>query len=224
MSKTGIIYYAYNKVSGKYYVGQTVQPFKMRIRNHYSVAKHDRSTNVHFKNALKFYNIDEWDWKVIEEVEVDKLNEREHYWIRKYDSFENGYNCNWGGGQPVIAAKKHKLYHPDYGVVEEDKYYFTEYHNFKYATLSQLIHKRVKSAFGWVLAEYKDNYNEYIKRNYLVHSIYSPKTGVITGTNKEIKEKVNIHYLYHLTSKRCKILDGFVLAENKEDYYNILNE
>jgi hypothetical protein len=220
--RRGIIYYAYNKVSGKYYIGQTVQSLRQRSSAHYSVSRYDRSTNTHFKHALNFYNKDEWEWKTIEECDASMLNERENYWIRKYDSFENGYNCNWGGGQSVIAHKKHKLYHPVHGVVEENSLYFREHYDFKYSTLSQLVTKRAKSAHGWVLIENKDNYYKFIKRSSTTHSIYSPVTGIISGTNKEIKNKVNIVHLHHLTSGRFRMIDGFVLEKDKDDYFEIL--
>ena len=31
------------------------------------------------------------------------MNERESYWIKYYNSVENGYNCNFGGEQQSIG-------------------------------------------------------------------------------------------------------------------------
>jgi len=36
-------------------------------------------------------------FEVIEEVENEKLDEREKYWINYYDSYYNGYNATLGG-------------------------------------------------------------------------------------------------------------------------------
>ena len=34
-------------------------------------------------------------WDVVEYCSLDKLNEREKYWIDKYNSIEEGYNKGW---------------------------------------------------------------------------------------------------------------------------------
>jgi hypothetical protein len=36
-------------------------------------------------------------WGVIEECDFDMLNDKEIYWIAKYDTFNNGYNSTIGG-------------------------------------------------------------------------------------------------------------------------------
>lgn len=44
--------------------------------------------------AFNQYGIDNFTFEVIEECEVNKLNEREQYWIDYYDCYNNGYNMS----------------------------------------------------------------------------------------------------------------------------------
>ena len=163
----GIIYKAYNKSSGKYYIGQTFRNLKTRIAEHYSASKSVNSPQTHFMNALRFYDKETWDWSIIENVDKEKMNVRERYWIIYYDSFENGYNGNYGGVDGVKPGSIHSLYHPDYGVVEAESKYFVNNHGFYPSTISQLKSKKSnnKSFKGWVLSEHKDNYIDFLRYN-----------------------------------------------------------
>lgn len=44
--------------------------------------------------AFNQYGINNFTFEVIEECEVNKLNEREQYWIDYYDCYNNGYNMS----------------------------------------------------------------------------------------------------------------------------------
>lgn len=92
----GIIYKAWNKKSNKIYIGQSIQSLKERVRQHYKFAKEDH--NYKFSNALNKYNVDDWDWEILEDnLEIDVLNEKEIYYINFYNSFNVGYNSTPGG-------------------------------------------------------------------------------------------------------------------------------
>ena len=47
------------------------------------------------KNHLKVYDIK--DWVIVEECSEKELRRREKFWIKYYDSYENGLNNNMGG-------------------------------------------------------------------------------------------------------------------------------
>ena len=57
-------------------------------------------SNTKFHRALRKYGKDGFIWEVIEEVDNDKLNEREIYWISYYNSYKQGYNSTTGGDLP----------------------------------------------------------------------------------------------------------------------------
>ena len=49
--------------------------------------------------AIRKYGVDAFIYEVIEECPLEKLDEREKYWITFYNTFKGfGYNCNAGGG------------------------------------------------------------------------------------------------------------------------------
>lgn len=108
----GIIYKIKNRVNNKVYIGQTTNPrgFKGRYRfkgngveRVYSYYKHSQDRgyyyNEHLFRAIKKYGFDSFEVDEIHDVAYSKeeLNEKEEYYIKKYDSFEHGYNNTYGG-------------------------------------------------------------------------------------------------------------------------------
>lgn len=88
----GIIY----KISsppGKVYIGQTTRTFKERMAEH----KYKTSGCILVRNAIQKYG-DKIVYDIIEEVPNEKLDEREIFWIKEFNSMTpNGYNCVSGG-------------------------------------------------------------------------------------------------------------------------------
>ena len=216
----GVIYYAFNKTSGKYYIGQTTKGLNKRMKGHYQQSRISKN-NHHFMRALRFYKKDEWEWGVLETVDKNKLNEKEVFYIRKYDSFENGYNGNYGGVTSVKPAFIHSLYHPDHGVLNNKARYFIDNFNFNFTGIGLLKAKKVRHYKGWVLAEYKDNYDAQIKkkRKENLHSLYHKNYGVVTDTITNIsKLGVSKASLVYLINKKNNQLKGWVRAEDKDRY------
>lgn len=89
----GIIYKATNKINRKSYIGQTTLSLKTRKRQHFRAI----NDKYYFHNALKKYGQENFKWEIIEEAENYKLNEKEIYYIKKYNTFYNGYNSTSGG-------------------------------------------------------------------------------------------------------------------------------
>lgn len=89
----GCIYLYTNKINGKQYVGQTTRPLKKRHWQHIS------QNDCYFDRAMKKYGANNFDLTVLEDDIFDEnvLNERESYYIDKFDTFNNGYNMNRGG-------------------------------------------------------------------------------------------------------------------------------
>lgn len=102
-NRKGIIYVHINKINGKAYVGQTIQTLQDRCGRGSSY-----STCTHFYNAIKKYGWDNFEHKILEcGLNENELNEREKYWINKYDSIKNGYNLREGGNQHHLT-EEHK--------------------------------------------------------------------------------------------------------------------
>lgn len=96
----GIIY-KYTSPTGKCYIGQTQFP-RRRQGEHRKAAKQGKPGK--FYNAIRKYGWDSFDYEVLFTVFEDDskikqtiLDEKEMYYIEKYDSFKNGYNMTIGG-------------------------------------------------------------------------------------------------------------------------------
>ena len=90
------IYKIQNLINGKIYIGQSVH-IKARFNAHKSEARNGNTRPLY--NAIRKYGVENFSFEVIEECSEEKLNEREIYWIKKYDSFHNGYNLTPGGNE-----------------------------------------------------------------------------------------------------------------------------
>ena len=94
-----IIYKATNAVNGKVYIGKTVKKLEDRMYMHKWTAENSND-NYYFYNAINNYGWDAFTWEVIDTAESeDELNQKEVYWISKYNSNNryNGYNMTDGG-------------------------------------------------------------------------------------------------------------------------------
>ena len=99
----GIIY-LYKSPSNKYYVGQTYDEEHRRKTFLSKRKRYCSGKNSPIDNARIKYGPENFEYKILEEIEAETLDElklrldnMEIYYINKYDSFKNGYNCTVGG-------------------------------------------------------------------------------------------------------------------------------
>lgn len=147
----GVIY-RYISPIGKSYIGQTKDEHKRRLcfrtTAYYSGRKMD--------NAIKKYGVDSFIYEVLyrksynsfEEATID-LNEKERFYIAKYDSYRNGYNMTLGGegvrGFRLEGESKRRM------IIHLKEHYLTHQNPFKgkkhnektRAILSELAKKRI---------------------------------------------------------------------------------
>jgi group I intron endonuclease len=111
MSNQGKIYCAHCIFTGKKYIGQTITLLEYRVSQHFTLSK---GNHHKFANALKKYGRDGFIWGVIEECGKSLLNDREVYWIEKYNTYKKGYNSTTGGNQGGECwAKEYLIETPD---------------------------------------------------------------------------------------------------------------
>ena len=97
------IYKVTNQINNKSYIGQS-KHIEARWRQHHTEPFNINSDtyDVIFYKAIRKYGIENFIFEVIEECDESMLNEREKYWIAKYNTYvnapnSNGYNMTRGG-------------------------------------------------------------------------------------------------------------------------------
>jgi group I intron endonuclease len=93
----GYIYKITNLINNQCYIGQTVRAYTERWAEHLRDKDKEPYCNWPLYRMINKVGINNIDWRVIEEVPNELLNEREQYWIKYYNSKDNGYNCTYGG-------------------------------------------------------------------------------------------------------------------------------
>jgi group I intron endonuclease len=99
-----IVYVITNKINGKQYVGQTVQPLENRWVRHYSGKGQGCSA---IKSAIKKYGKENFLVEEIYKAEsLTDLNEKESEFINKFNTLApNGYNLTTGGERPRFTEE-----------------------------------------------------------------------------------------------------------------------
>ena len=96
----GFIYQIKNDINEKIYVGKTIRTLEVRFKEHKSRIN---ERNSHLYLAMRKYGVEHFSIEILEECEDNLLNEKEQYWIKKLNSYNNGYNETLGGeGLPLI--------------------------------------------------------------------------------------------------------------------------
>ena len=104
MSDICKIYKITNLVNGKLYIGQTWQPLQRRFTQHCC-----GTPCIKLSNAITKYGRDNFSIEMIcsaeHQIEADRL---EDYWIKQYDTINNGYNIKEGGSHGKHTAETKK--------------------------------------------------------------------------------------------------------------------
>ena len=91
-----VVYLIKNLINNKVYVGKTEKSIKERWLRHVNDSRKQWLDRPLY-NDFRKYGLDAFVLEVIEECDDEFGDERERYWIEKYDSFNNGYNLTLGG-------------------------------------------------------------------------------------------------------------------------------
>lgn len=102
-SDVGRIYVIKNDINDKVYVGQTIHTLKMRFSQHLKKSMIDNNPYRKLYNAIRKYGKEHFFIELVEDnIPISQLNEKEIYYIEQYNSFEQGYNSNYGGDSKNI--------------------------------------------------------------------------------------------------------------------------
>lgn len=100
----GYIYIIKNYKNDYVYIGQTSTDIPSRFNQHISAAKWDKNRNCVLYKAMRKHGIDSFYVEELEQIFKESkkelkmiLNEKEIYYIAKYNSYKKGYNSTEGG-------------------------------------------------------------------------------------------------------------------------------
>lgn len=155
----GIIYKYTNLINNKVYIGQTDRPAQRKAEHIYS--SKNRYKNSAFHSAIKKYGIENFSYEVIENIVSDsneylinKLNEREKFWIKEYKSQDRefGYNITEGGDKRGKRCKKIYMYDKQGNIIK----IFNSYHDVvnEYHCYSSTVYHALKTEDSLFLNKY----------------------------------------------------------------------
>lgn len=98
------IYKILNKINGMMYVGKSTDMEK-RWKRHLYLLKAGKDSCKYLQSAWNKYGFDNFQFGIIEETSLEKLDEKEVFYINKYDTHytKNGYNISYGGKSPMLG-------------------------------------------------------------------------------------------------------------------------
>lgn len=105
------IYCIENQINGKKYVGQAIN-IEKRWKQHKQKLKNDSHYNEHLQRSWNYYGESAFSFYVLELCDEESLNDREIYYIKALNAFENGYNMTLGGEgtRGYLHTEEHKKY------------------------------------------------------------------------------------------------------------------
>ena len=77
--------------NNKIYIGQS-RNIVARFRDHRWFLKANRHRNIHLQRAYNKYGLEAFTFEIVELCELDKLTDREEYYIEKYSCLSEGFN------------------------------------------------------------------------------------------------------------------------------------
>lgn len=102
-----LIYKITSKTTNLSYIGETSKTLEKRWKWHINHAKRNKPSATKFHKQIYEQGFDNWNLEILEEnVLTENRVEKERYWIEKYNTFNNGYNMNKGGGGVVFFSEK----------------------------------------------------------------------------------------------------------------------
>lgn len=82
--------------TGTSYIGQSVA-IKRRWATHQRELASGKHYNQHLQRAYDKYGKENFTYEILEQCSKDKLNEREEFYIKMFDTYQNGFNQDLGG-------------------------------------------------------------------------------------------------------------------------------
>lgn len=143
----GYIYKITNDIDNKIYIGQTTKSLKKRWRQHKCCSTKPYFSQVVLYKAINEYGIEHFQMEKIEEVDNSKLDERERYWIKSYNSFHEGYNSTLGGKNITLYEFNEKEIIQEYYQLKSARKVAEKY-KVDHSTVNKILNKNHVKWYG----------------------------------------------------------------------------
>lgn len=87
------VYKLTNKANGKCYIGGSLDVHKRRTE-HFKPSRIERLNHLPLYEAISKYGKNNFEFEILEETNEDDLVEREEFYIKEFNSVEDGYNVS----------------------------------------------------------------------------------------------------------------------------------
>ena len=94
------IYGILNSVNNKMYVGQAINIYK-RWKDHIDDLDEGSHYNLHLQRSWNLYGKENFKFCILEECTIEELNQKERFYVDRFDAYTNGYNQTRGGDGSV---------------------------------------------------------------------------------------------------------------------------
>lgn len=231
----GYIYKITNDINNKLYIGQTTTTIKNRWRQHKTFSK---KACYALYNSINCYGIEHFKITQVEKIECDTkqelydlLNEKEIYWIKYYNSYNNGYNSTPGGDnisfkilKPVAQYDKKTLVLLNtFNSITEAGEFIGDTRPAMLGLISACCKGNVKSVAGYIWRYIGDELFKYsIYRKSFLFDQYDIKTGELINEKlctEQIKEMLNredVSAIYKNANNTLKTAYGYIWKFNKD--------
>lgn len=234
------IYKIENLVNGKKYIGQT-QNYRIRQNAHITKLRRGVHDNDHLQKSFDKYGEENFSIEVLEKCEIKTLDQREEYWINKYNTTDTslGYNIKFGGNSSrghkmSVLAKQHMSEnHADFSGENNPMYGTSLYDVLNEDQIIKWKTKISKSAKGDKNSFYGKKHSDDTKKQisiknkeyYKTHN--NPNLGKHLSDETKLKIKENRVYHKGINSSNTKKViclntnQVFDLVKFASEYYNI---
>jgi group I intron endonuclease len=102
------VYVIINTLNNKKYIGSTTKGFYKRWTAYKNAYK--QNINKKLKNSIIKNGIENFSFSIVEKTLLDKVREREEFYIKDFNTIKNGYNIKYNGTGGNGGANKGKKY------------------------------------------------------------------------------------------------------------------
>lgn len=217
------IYSITNLKNNKRYIGITSNAYN-RKRVHFWALKNNRHCNEKLQNSYNKYGEDNFIFEIIETIDSDDRMvalERENFYIKKYDSYKNGYNKSLGFDGSVLQKRSNETILKLIKRMKGNKYWLGKKHTKetkdkislanKNKVVTKVTREKLSKALkGKQIGEknpfYNKKHTEETKnkiREKVGKKVLCIETGIVYLTSVECSKQLNIN-----RSNICKVCRG----------------